>query len=655
VEDWTAEDSAALYRLDGWGEPYFRINDAGDLAVSPHGDGDPHTEIDLLKLVTDLRSRDLALPLLIRFPDILADRIARLNESFDRAIREYEYAAPYRGVFPVKVNQQRHMIGEIVQRGRPYALGLEAGSKPELLIAVATLDTPEALIICNGYKDQEYIETALLARQLGKRPFVVLERMAELELALKAYQKIGVEPLLGVRAKLTNRGTGRWGDSTGDQAKFGLTASEIVEVVDRLQDAGLLHTLKLLHFHLGSQISQIGVVKAALREAAQFYCELAAMGAPMGYLDVGGGLAIDYDGSKTDFHASKNYNVQEYAYDVVAAVQAACEKRNVPVPTLVSESGRAMVSHQSVLVFDIVDVSRTFHGEPEPPAPADPQRIHDLYETYRTIEPDNLQEAYHDAVEAKDEVQTLFSLGYVTLRDRAKAERLYWACCGRIVQHLRGVEHVPEELEDLEEGLADIYFGNFSVFQSLPDSWAIDQLFPIMPIHRLNERPTRRGTLGDLTCDSDGRIDHFIDLLDVKRVLELHAPNGEPYYLAVFLAGAYQEILGDLHNLFGDTNVVHVQAMPGGYRLEHVIKGDTMAEVLRYVQYDDEALVESVRRQSEAALQQGKLSIAQARLLLQHYEGSLRRGTYLQDQSPARDDDPAPPEIQPRRRESVRA
>jgi arginine decarboxylase len=646
VADWTTAESAALYRLDGWGEPYFRINELGHVTVSPHGDGDPATEIDLLKLVSDLHSRDLPLPLLIRFPDILADRIARLNESFARAIREYEYAAPYRGVFPVKVNQQRHLIGEIVQRGRPYALGLEAGSKPELLIAVATLDTPEALIICNGYKDQEYIETALLARQLGKRPFVVLERMAELELALRAYDKIGVEPLLGVRAKLTNRGTGRWGDSTGDQAKFGLTASEIVEVVDRLQAAGLLHTLKLLHFHLGSQISQIGVVKAALREAAQFYCELSALGAPMGYLDVGGGLAIDYDGSKTDFHASKNYNVQEYAYDVVAAVQAACERRDVPVPTLISESGRAMVSHQSVLVFDVVDISRPFHGEPDAPVPGDHQRIHDLFETYRSIEAENLQEAYHDAVEAKEEIQTLFSLGYVTLRDRAKAERLYWACCSRIVQLLRGIEHVPEELDDLEESLADIYFGNFSVFQSLPDSWAIEQLFPILPIHRLTERPTRRGTLGDLTCDSDGRIDRFIDLLDVKRVLELHAPNGEPYYLGAFLAGAYQEILGDLHNLFGDTNVVHVQAMPGGYRLDHVIKGDTMAEVLRYVQYDDEALVESVRRQSELALQDGRISITQARLLLQHYEGSLRRGTYLQDEMPARDDDtPVPPRL----------
>jgi len=634
VSDWTIADSAALYRLNGWGEPYFRINAAGHVAVSPRGDNDPETEIDLYNLVQDLRSRDLALPLLIRFPDILSDRIARLNESFRTAIQEYEYGAPYRGVYPVKVNQQRHLVSEIVARGRPYALGLEAGSKPELLIAVALLDTPDALIICNGYKDQEYIETALLARQLGKRPFVVLERMAELDLALQAYEKIGVEPVLGVRAKLTHRGAGRWGDSTGDQAKFGLSASEIVEVVDRLAEAGLLHTLRLLHFHLGSQISQIGVVKAALREAAQIYCELVSMGAPMGYLDVGGGLAIDYDGSKTDFYASKNYNVQEYAYDVVAAVQAACERRKVPVPILISESGRAMVSHQSVLVFDIVDISRIFHGEPEPPQPQDHPRVHDLYETYRTIDRDNLQEAYHDAVEAKEEVQTLFALGYVSLRDRAKAERLYWACCERIRHLLRDAEHVPEELEDLEEALADIYFGNFSVFQSLPDSWAIDQLFPIMPIHRLDEEPTRRATIGDLTCDSDGRIDHFIDLQDVKRVIELHEPNGEPYYIGVFLAGAYQEILGDLHNLFGDTNVVHVQAMPGGYRLEHVIKGDTMAEVLRYVQYDDEALVDGVRRQAERALQEGRLTIAQARLLMQHYEGSLRRGTYLQDAVP---------------------
>lgn len=624
---WSIDASADLYRLRGWGEPYFDINRHGHIEVSPTGDGE--RRVDLFRLVQDLQTRNLTLPLLIRFSDILGDRIRRLNESFAQAIAEYEYTGTYRGVYPIKVNQQRHLIEELVAHGRPYKLGLEAGSKPELLIAVAILDTPDALIVCNGYKDQEYIETALLARQLGKRTFIVIERLEELGMVLRAVQKLGVEPVLGVRAKLTSRGIGRWGQSAGDGAKFGLTAAEIVEVVERLRAAGLLHTLQLLHFHAGSQISQIGVVKSALREAAQFYAELAGMGAPMGYIDVGGGLGIDYDGSKTDFAASKNYNVQEYAYDIVSAVQSACERRGIPAPTLVSESGRAMVSHQALLVFDVLAVSKVMGGEPEPPRPDEHHQIHDLYETYRSVTAENLQEAYHDAVEVKEETQTLFTLGYVGLEHRARIERLFWACCERILHLLRGATHVPEELEDLEAILSDIYYANFSVFQSLPDSWAIDQLFPIMPIHRLDEEPTRRGTLADLTCDSDGRIDQFIDLQDVKHVLELHETNGEPYYLAAFLTGAYQESLGVLHNLFGDTNAVHVQVTDGGYRLEHVIKGDTMAEVLSYVQYDGEALLEGVRRQSERALQDGRLTLQQSRLLLQHYEDSLRGTTYL--------------------------
>ncbi len=627
MTQWGIEASAEIYRVGGWGEPYFAVNDEGHVTVSP--DGDDQRTIDLYRLVEDLRTRNLSLPLLIRFPEIAGDRIRRLNESFRRAVAEYEYAGAYRGVYPVKVNQQRHLLQEIISSGRPYSMGLEAGSKPELLIAVAMLDNPNALIVCNGYKDQEYIETALLARQLGKLPIIVIERAEELEKALSASERLGVEPILGVRVKLMAKGTGRWGISTGDGAKFGLTAAEIVDVVDVLRERGLLHTLQLLHFHIGSQISQIGVIKAALREASQFYVELAGMGAAMGYLDVGGGLGIDYDGSKTDFYASKNYNVQEYAYDVVAAVQAACERRGVPVPTLVSESGRALVSHQSVLVFDVLGISRVMGGEPEGPRPGDHQQVLDLWETYRSVNEENLQEAYHDALEAKEETQTLFAHGYVTLAQRARAERLFWACCDRILRLLRGADHVPEELEDLEEILADTYYGNFSVFQSIPDSWAIDQLFPIMPIHRLDEEPTRRATLADLTCDSDGRIDQFIDLQDVKHVLELHQPNGEPYYLGIFLTGAYQEILGDLHNLFGDTNAVHVHATDGGYRLEHVIKGDTMAEVLRYVQYDGEALLDGVRRQAEQALQDGRLSLPQSRLLMQHYEDSLRGTTYL--------------------------
>ena len=624
---WTAEQSAALYRISGWGEPYFRIGASGDMLVTPHGESGP--AINLHQLVRDLQTRGLTLPLLIRFSDILGDRIRRLNESFAEAIAEYNYPAEYRGVYPIKVNQHRQLVQELLDHGRAYHLGLEAGSKPELLIAVAMLDTPDALIVCNGFKDQEYIETALLGRRLGKRPVIVIERFEELGVVLRAVEKLGIEPLLGVRAKLGTRGVGRWADSVGDTAKFGLTAAEIVDVVDTLRGRDLLHTLRLLHFHMGSQISQIGVIKAALREAAQLYAELAAMGAQMGYIDVGGGLGIDYDGSKTDFHASKNYNIQEYAYDVVAAVQSACERRGVPPPAIVSESGRAMMAHQSVLVFDVVAVSEIRSVEVEPPKPGDPDLIRELYETYRSIDDESYQEAYHDALEAKEQSLTLFSLGYLNLEQRARVERLFWACCVRILDILQGVEHVPEELENLDEVLAGVYYCNFSIFQSMPDSWAIDQLFPVMPIHRLNEEPTRRGTLADLTCDSDGRIDQFIDLQDVKRVLELHPPNGEPYYLGVFLTGAYQEILGALHNLFGDTNAVHVHVTEGGYRVDQVVKGDTMAEVLRYVQYDDEALLEEVRRDAELAVHEGRMTLDQARILLGHYETSLRGTTYL--------------------------
>jgi len=625
---WTVHDSDALYRVSGWGEPYFRIAPSGDIVVTPGGDSGP--AINLHQLVKDLQVRGLSMPLLIRFSDILGDRIRRINESFAEAIAEYAYTGEYRGVYPIKVNQQRHIVEELLQHGRPYHLGLEAGSKPELLVAVALLNDPDALIICNGFKDQEYIETALLARRLGKTPVIVIERFAELGVVLRAVEKLGIEPVLGVRAKLGTRGAGRWGNSTGDAAKFGLTAAEIVDVVRTLRDAGLLHTLRLLHFHMGSQISQISAIKAALREAGQLYAELAVFGAAMGYFDVGGGLGIDYDGSKTDFHASKNYNVQEYAYDVVAAIQSACERRGVEPPIIVSESGRAMMAHQSVLVFDVLGVSSILpQAEPEPPAPGDPELIQELYETYQAIDAENFQEAYHDAVEAKEQSLTLFSLGYLNLEQRARVERLYWATCVKLISLLRDVPHIPEEMENLEEVLGAVYYGNFSVFQSVPDSWAIDQLFPIMPIHRLDEEPTRRGTLADLTCDSDGRIDQFIDLQDVKHVLELHTPNGEPYYLGVFLTGAYQEILGALHNLFGDTNAVHVHVTEGGYRVEHVIKGDTMGEVLRYVQYDGEQLLDDVRRATERALQESRMTLDQARILLGHYETSLRGTTYL--------------------------
>ncbi|MEG3922343.1 biosynthetic arginine decarboxylase [Microcoleus sp. POL10_C6] len=626
---WTIEDSEKLYRIQGWGEPYFSINAAGHVTVSPKGDRGG--SLDLCELVDSLKQRNLALPLLIRFSDILEDRIERLNSCFARAIARYNYKNVYRGVFPVKCNQHRQLIQDLVRFGQPHHFGLEAGSKPELMIALATLKTPGALLICNGYKDREYIETAILAQRLGQTSVIVLEQIEEVELAIAASKTLGIKPILGVRAKLTTKGVGRWGGSTGDRAKFGLTIPEIIRAVGELEKAGMLDCLQLLHFHIGSQISSISVIKDAIREASHIYVELAKLGANMNYLDVGGGLGVDYDGSKTNFHASKNYNMQNYANDVVAGVKDACDERKIPVPIIISESGRAIASHQSVLVFDVLGTSDVPREVPEPVDENAHQIPRNLYEIYQSISPENYQEVYHDAIQFKEEAVSLFNLGYLGIAERAKTEQLYWACCDKIQKIARQKEYVSDDLEDLEKVMASIYYINLSVFQSVPDSWAINQLFPIMPINRLDEEPTQRGILADLTCDSDGKIDQFIDLRDVKSVLELHTLKpGEPYYLALFLGGAYQEIMGNLHNLFGDANAVHIQLTPSGYHIEHVVKGDTMKEVLSYVQYDSENLVESIRRQTEAALQQNKITLSEAQLLLQNYERSLSQYTYLQ-------------------------
>lgn len=628
-KSWTIEDSEKLYRIQGWGEPYFSINAAGHVTVSPKGDRGG--SLDLCELVESLKQRNLALPLLIRFSDILEDRIERLNSCFARAIARYNYKNVYRGVFPVKCNQHRQLIQDLVRFGQPHHFGLEAGSKPELMIALATLKTPGALLICNGYKDREYVETAILAQRLGQTSVIVLEQIEEVQLAIVASKALGIKPVLGVRAKLTTKGVGRWGGSTGDRAKFGLSIPEIIQAVGELQQAGMLDCLQLLHFHIGSQISSISVIKEAIREASHIYVELAKLGANMKYLDVGGGLGVDYDGSKTNFHASKNYNMQNYANDVVAGVKDACDERKLPVPILISESGRAIASHQSVLVFDVLGTSDVPREIPDPVDENAHQIPRNLYEIYQSIGPENYQEVYHDAIQFKEEAISLFNLGYLGIAERAKTEQLYWACCDKIQSIARQKEYVSDDLEELEKVMASIYYINLSVFQSVPDSWAINQLFPIMPINRLDEEPTQRGILADLTCDSDGKIDQFIDLRDVKPVLELHSLKpGESYYLALFLGGAYQEIMGNLHNLFGDANAVHIQLTPSGYHIEHVVKGDTMKEVLSYVQYDAESLVESIRRQTEAALQQNKITLSESQLLLQNYERSLSQYTYLQ-------------------------
>ncbi|WP_088240351.1 biosynthetic arginine decarboxylase [Calothrix rhizosoleniae] len=625
---WRIEDSEALYRIEGWGQPYFSINAAGHVTVSPKGDRGG--SLDLFELLQSLKQRNLGLPMLIRFSDILEDRIKRLNACFDQAIARYNYSGIYRGVFPVKCNQQRHLIEDLVKFGQPNQFGLEAGSKPELMIALALLDTPGALLICNGYKDEEYIETAMLAQKLGQTPIIVLEQIEEVDLVIKVSQQLGIKPIVGVRAKLSTQGMGRWGTSSGDRAKFGLTIPEIIRAVDKFRDANLLDSLQLLHFHIGSQISAINVIKDAIQEASRIYAELALLGANMTYLDVGGGLGVDYDGSQTNFYASKNYNMQNYANDIVAELKDTCEENKLTVPTLISESGRAIASHQSVLIFDILSTSEVPSILPEPPQDGESQVITYLWETYQSINQNNYQEFYHDAAQFKEEAISRFNLGILSLRERAKAEQLYWACCQKVLNITRQQEYVPDELEDLEKIMASIYYINLSVFQSAPDCWAIDQLFPIMPIHRLDEEPTRRGILADLTCDSDGKIDRFIDLRGVKSVLELHPlKSGESYYLGMFLNGAYQEIMGNLHNLFGDTNTVHIQLTPKGYQIKHVVKGDTMNEVLGYVQYDTEDMVENIRQRCEQALEEKHISLAESQKLLQTYEKSLSKYTYL--------------------------
>jgi arginine decarboxylase len=620
--------SEERYLIKGWGEPYFRINAQGHVEVRP--DPEQDRGIDLYELSQQLAARGLALPLLIRFPNILKDRIKLINQCFQRAISEYAYQSTYRGVFPIKVNQQRHLVDEVVESGRDFHFGLEAGSKPELLIALAAMESEDGFIICNGYKDFAYMETALVAQRFDNTVIVVLERIEELDIVLRASDKLGIRPMIGVRAKLAARGMGQWADSAGDRAKFGLTTSEIVQVVDELARREMLDCVRLLHFHLGSQVSSIIPVKNAMREASQIYCELVKMGCAMGFLDVGGGLAVDYDGSKTDFRASMNYAVQEYAYDVVASIQEGCDRAGVSHPTIVSESGRAVAAYQSVLLFDALGVDRIGFGEVVPPGDGEHRIVKGIYETYKGISPKNLQESYHDSTQALEESRSLFKFGYLSLRELGRAEKLHWQCCEKIHAMLGRIAKVPEELQELGDKLSSIYYCNFSLFQSAPDIWAMDQLFPVMPIHRLGEEPTVKARLADLTCDSDGVIETFIDVEEVRRTIDLHPlRENEPYVIGMFLAGAYQEILGDLHNLFGDTNAVHVRLEDYGYSVTNVIKGDAIDEVLRYLQYDPEDMVERVRKQAERALSNGRMTLSQLRSFMRHYEESLKGYTYL--------------------------
>jgi len=660
---WSIADSAVLYGLERWGEPYFSLNARGHVIVQPRGDRGG--ALDLVELVQGLQGRNLSLPLLIRFDDILEDRLERLHAAFERAIAQYGYAGRYQGVFPVKCNQQRHVVEQLAESGRRWHFGLEAGSKAELLIALSLVDDPEALLICNGYKDQRYIETAILARRLGRQPVVVIEQADEVERIIRASRELGAAPFIGIRAKLSSRSTGRWGSSVGEKAKFGLAIPEVLATVEALRAAGLLADLRLLHFHVGSQINDIAVLKDALQEAGQIYVELTKLGAPMGFLDVGGGLGIDYDGSRTATAASTNYSLQNYANDVVATVRECCEPDGVTVPTLVSESGRAIASHFSVLVFDVLGCGGVLGsdgtaGAIPPAADGEPLVVRNLRDTLagltalaiaettssdgevhnRDNRPDTsrLQEAWNDAIKFKDDALAAFRLGYLSLPQRALAEQLTWACAETIVARLPAGAGgssggpIPDDLRALAAALAGTYYANLSVFRSAPDTWAIEQLFPLMPIHRLDEQPTRLGHFADLTCDSDGKLARFIGDVQAKPLLELHAlREGEPYWIGMFLGGAYQEVMGNLHNLFGSTNAVHIRlADGGGYRVDHVVRGNTNAEVLEAMEHDPELLLERLRVASEAAIQRGDLAISDARRLMAHLETSLGQSTYLQ-------------------------
>jgi len=632
-DPWTVTDASELYEIDRWGKGYFSIGPNGHVRV--HATREPERAIDLKQLVDHLQLRGIGLPILIRFRDILKQRLADIHGAFQAAIAQHQYESKYFCVYPIKVNQQRQVVEEILDFGRPYGFGLEAGSKPELLAVIAMTDN-ETPIICNGFKDAEFIEMAMLAHKMGRRIIPVVEKYTELGLILEYARKVGVRPQIGMRVKLAARGGGRWQSSGGYRSKFGLTVAEVRQGLEELKSYGMQDCFKLLHFHLGSQIPNIRIVKGALNEAARVYTELVKEGAGLEYLDVGGGLGVDYDGSQTNFESSVNYTLEEYANDVVYHIQTVCDDAGVKHPTIVSESGRAVVAYHSVLIFNVLGVSGFGEAEITLNGNSDDleQPLIDLKETYQNLTARNALESYHDAQQALDMALNLFNGGYLPLGQRCQAETVYWAICTKLRKLVQQMDEVPEDLQGLDDTLADTYFCNFSLFQSIPDSWAIKQLFPVMPIHRLNETPTRQAVLGDITCDSDGKLDQFIDRRDVKRTLALHPFTGEPYYLGVFLVGAYQEILGDLHNLFGDTHAVHVSLDPtGNVMLESVIKGDTVKEVLDYVEFDADTLVRKLRDSVEAAVRDGRMDFEESGRLLRFYEDGLHGYTYLEDPS----------------------
>ncbi|MBF1441363.1 biosynthetic arginine decarboxylase [Hoylesella nanceiensis] len=630
MKKWTIEDSKELYNINGWGVSYFGVNEEGNVYVSPSKD---QTRIDLKEVMNELALRDVTTPVLLRFPDILDNRIEQTASCFQKAKKEYDYKAENFIIYPIKVNQMQPVVEEIISHGRKFNLGLEAGSKPELHAVIAVQCQSDSLIICNGYKDQSYIELALLAQKMGKRIFIVIEKLNELEIIAKAAKKLNVKPNLGIRIKLASSGSGKWEESGGDASKFGLTSSELLEALRILDEKGLHNCLRLIHFHIGSQITKIRRIQTALREAAQFYINLHKMGYNVDFVDCGGGLGVDYDGTRSpSSESSVNYTIQEYVNDCVYTFVDAANKNNIQHPNIITESGRSLAAHHSVLVIDVLETaSLPRMSEEFEPTETDHQLVKDLYEIWDNLNPRSILEDWHDAEQIREEALDLFAHGIVDLKTRAEIEGMYWSICREINTLTKQLKHVPEELRKMDKLLADKYFCNFSLFQSLPDSWAIDQLFPILPIQRLDERPTRNATLQDITCDSDGKIANFVTNRHISHVLPVHQlKKTEQYYLGVFLVGAYQEILGDMHNLFGDTNAVHISVKDGRYHIDQIIDGETVEEVLDYVQYNPKKLVRQLEIWVAKSVKAGKISLEEGKEFLSNYRSGLYGYTYLE-------------------------
>ena len=626
---WRIEDSAELYNITGWGLKYFSINDNGHVQVTPR---EGCASVDLKELMDELQIRDITAPVLLRFPDILDNRIEKISRCFKQAAEEYKYGAQNFIIYPIKVNQMRQVVDEIVSHGKKFNIGLEAGSKPELHAVLATNIDEHNLIICNGYKDENYVELALLAQKMGRRIFLVVEKLNELHLIARLAKRIGVRPNIGIRIKLSSSGSGKWEESGGDHSKFGLNSSELLEAVDALAKYKMEDCLKLIHFHIGSQITKIRRIKNALREATQFYVQLTKMGFSIDFIDIGGGLGVDYDGTRSSASEnSMNYSIQEYANDAISAIVDACEKNGLKQPNVITESGRSLSAHHSILIIETLETTQLpVWNDNEEVSDSDHELARELYQIWDRLGQQSLLESWHDALQIREEALDRFSLGMLDLHTRAQIEKLFWSVAREVNDIAKTMKHVPEELR-ISKMLPDKYFCNFSLFQSLPDSWAIDQMFPIMPISRLDEKPTRTATIQDVTCDSDGKINCFISSHGFSNALPIHPiKNGESYYLGVFLVGAYQEILGDMHNLFGDTNTVHVSVHKGGYEIEQIIDGETVAEVHDYVQYNPKKLVRNVETWVTRSMKSGKITPEEGREFLSNYRSGLYGYTYLE-------------------------